>query len=247
MPKKVEKDEKELDLLDPSTPLLVEFKEKCPGTFKHSQTLADIVESCAQVLELDGNKLKLAAMYHDIGKMVNPDFFSENQGENNPHDDLEPLVSVQYITRHVSDSVLILINEPEFPRDVIEIISQHHGNTVVLPFWQKTPNKPDTPFRYPGKHPQTVEASVLMLCDMTEATAASHFQSHKDIIPDDLVEQVCKKLTSDHQLDEMKIGNLQTIKEVLVKELRSLYPKRIDYENGEKKKKNVAGRKHEPY
>ncbi len=123
-------------LLDSKYPLLQEFREACPGTFKHSQSLMSMIEGISLALDLDGDKMKVAALYHDVGKSFSPKYFSENQLEDeNPHDDLAPEISYQILTRHVSDSVMILINNPDFPREIIEIISQHHGSTVLRYFF----------------------------------------------------------------------------------------------------------------
>jgi hypothetical protein len=122
--------------LDTKYPLLTMFKELCPGTFKHSQALASMIDGVAVSLALDSNLLKLAATYHDIGKIFNPKYFTENQLEDEDvHKNLDPKISYEIITRHVSDSVIVLINEEGFPSKVIEIISQHHGQTVLRYFF----------------------------------------------------------------------------------------------------------------
>jgi putative nucleotidyltransferase with HDIG domain len=124
-------------LLESSYPLLQTLKDKCPGTFKHSQYLSLISDSVCTALGRDSLPLKISSMYHDIGKIINPKIFSENQveGDKDPHEILTPIMSAQLITRHVSDSVAILINDDNFPRSIIQIISQHHGNSLCRFFF----------------------------------------------------------------------------------------------------------------
>src|SRR6056297_96557 len=113
------------ELLDSKNPLLQNFREKCPGSYKHSQLLASMVEGLSLELGLNVELMKTAALYHDIGKLFNPNCFTENQNNNpDPHQKLDSMISYELITRHVSDSVALLINDKRFPRKVIEIISQ---------------------------------------------------------------------------------------------------------------------------
>lgn len=237
--KKIEKEEQsEPNLLEPTHPLFQRFKEACPGTVKHSLAVVQMVAEVAQVLDLDVEEMKLAATYHDIGKIVNPNIFSENQGEGNPHDEMDPWISSQMITRHVSDGVQLLINEQEFPRKVIEIISQHHGNTIVIYFFNKSKNKDKDRFRYFGPIPSSLEAAVLMICDSVEATAQSHIFNGKKTSPEKLVDQTIDRLVEDEQLNFMRIGDLKKIKEILRKELESILPKRVDYDSVDEEKKS---------
>ena len=122
------------ELLDSKYPLLQKFKEQCPGTYKHAQTMASMVEGVAAAIGLDVNEMKVVCLYHDVGKLFNPKAFTENQlDDNNIHDDLDPATSFQIITRHVSDTALILIDDPNFSKRLIRIVVQHHGNAVLKP------------------------------------------------------------------------------------------------------------------
>ena len=219
-------------LLDSTYPLLQKFREACPGTYKHSQSLASMVEGISIALNLDVTKMKTAAQYHDIGKMFNAKYFTENQLENeNPHDKLSPTMSYNIITRHVSDSVIILLNDHAFPRDVIEIISQHHGNSVVKYFFNKSKSDVEDPFRYKTTKPKSTESAVLMICDNIEATTRSMMQAGKINLAN-IVETAINNLIDDGQLDDvvMRLGDLKKIKEALAKELEGIYQKRINYE-----------------
>lgn len=219
-------------LLDSKYPLLQTFREACPGTFKHAQSLMSMIEGIAIALDLNEEKMKVAAMYHDVGKMFNPKYFSENQLEKeNPHADLHPSLSYHIITRHVSDSVIILLNDPNFPRDIIEIISQHHGATVLKYFADKDEEHSAEDYRYKTTKPTSVEAMVLMVCDRVEATSRSLAQSGK-FDPRRVINESLQNLIDDGQFDEvtMKLGDLKRIKAALAKELEGSYQKRVDYD-----------------
>jgi len=218
-------------LLDSKYTLLQEFRDACPGTFKHSQSLVSMIEGVSLALDLDEDIMKVAALYHDIGKMLSPKYFSENQLEDeNIHDGLEPTVSYQTITRHVSDSVMILINNPDFPRDIIEIISQHHGTTVLRYFCDKAKGKDDD-FRYKTTRPTSIESMVLMVCDGIEAMSRALAQAGK-FHPNKVINDTLQRLIDDGQLDEvtMKLGDLKKIKAALARELEGVYQKRVDYD-----------------
>ncbi len=219
-------------LLESTYPLLKTFREKTPGTHKHSQAVASMVETVSLSLALDITLMKVCATYHDIGKICNPVFFTENQMEGeNPHDTLDPWVSYQIVSRHVPDTVNILINNQDFPRKVIEIISQHHGNGIIKYFLDRAPNKPDpNTFRYHCAKPTSKESAVLMICDHVEAKSRSHFQAGK-LNPADVIESTINNLIDDGQLDEvtMKLGDLKKIKLAIAKELEGSYQKRVQY------------------
>jgi len=218
-------------LLDSKYPLLQEFRDACPGTFKHSQSLMSMIEGISIALDLDEDKMKIAALYHDVGKTFNPKYFSENQLEKeNPHDELTPDVSYQILTRHVSDSVIVLLNNPDFPREIIEIISQHHGTTVLRYFCDKAKGKDDD-FRYKSTKPTSIESMVLMVCDSIEAMSRALAQAGK-FDPNKIINETLQRLIDDGQLDDvtMKLGDLKKIKSALAKELEGVYQKRIDYD-----------------
>jgi putative nucleotidyltransferase with HDIG domain len=227
-------------LLDSSYPLLQKFREACPGSYKHSQAVASMVEMISLELGLDVTYMKVAAMYHDIGKSINPKYFTENQLDNeNPHEKLEPMLSYQLITRHVSDTALILLNDENFPRDLIEIICQHHGTSVVRYFFDKSNSDIEDNYRYKSRKPQDVQSMILMICDYIEARSRAEIQAGK-FDPILIIDDCINSLMSDGQLDEvvMKLGNLQKIKECLAKDLEGTYQKRVDYSKAKETNKN---------
>lgn len=218
-------------LLDSSYPLLKKFRESCPGTFKHCQNVASIVESISIALKLDPTFMQLCSIYHDIGKMINPYYFTENQLDNeNPHNKLDPYMSYQIITRHISDTALILLNDENFPREIINIITQHHGSSVVKYFYKKSGTDIDDLYRYKSQKPTCIQSAILMICDCIEARSRSEVQAGS-INPKNIIEETINDLMSDGQLDDvvMRLGDLQTIKDELAKELQGIYQKRVDY------------------
>jgi len=227
--------------LDMDYPLLDKLKTSAPGTYRHSQNVADMSESVASDLGLDTTLMKVAAMYHDIGKMLNPNFFTENQGsDGNPHDDLDPYISYQLITRHVADSLMILMTETDMPRKVMEIIVEHHGDTIIRSLYNKTDTKNPDVFRYKCPKPSGEYSSILMIVDSVEATARS--LSDKLITPEaksKVVKDTIDRLREDKQLDEMKVGTLRRVQQRLIRELDGIYHTRLDYdEELEKSKEN---------
>ena len=237
-----DKESKELQvLLDSTYPLLQKFREVCPGTYKHSQAVASIIEGVALALGLNIIKMKIMAHYHDIGKMFSPKCFAENQvDEDNPHDKLSPTVSYNIITRHISDSVIILINDHNFPRDIIEAISQHHGTSVLKYFFDKSGTDIEDVFRYKTTKPVSIESAVLMICDQIEATSRSFVQSNK-FDAQLVIDKTLNSLIDDGQLDDvvMRLGDLKRIKESLKKEIEGSYQRRIDYDKAKEKVKEV--------
>jgi putative nucleotidyltransferase with HDIG domain len=224
--------------LDSDYPLLEKFREIAPGSFKHSQNVADMCELIAKELNLDGNLMKVAGLYHDVGKMLNPQMFTENQDKDNPHDKLDPTISYQVISRHLSDSVLILFNY-NFPVEIIKIISQHHGNTIVKYFYDRSKSKIEDNYRYKCKQPETDEAAILMIVDSVEATARSLAGVNGKMEDPEkrhaVVDNTIMKLEEDGQLDNIKVGVLKVIRKVLYRELDSLYHRRVTYPEDEEK------------
>lgn len=228
----IEEKESFVQLLDTSYPLLKKLREEAPGTYKHSQALAAMIEGVSASLDLDINKMKVVALYHDYGKICNPKFFTENQLEDEDiHDSLDPWISAQLIRSHVSDTVNTLLNDKNFPREIIEIISQHHGTDIIQFFYDKSKEDDTSKFRYKGTRPKSVEAAILMITDHIEATSRSKYQAGK-FEPKDIIETSIQKLIDAGQMDDvyMKLGDLKKIKLALAKELEGIYQKRVDYD-----------------
>ncbi|MEA2081079.1 MAG: HDIG domain-containing protein [Pseudomonadota bacterium] len=218
------------NLLDSSYPLLKEFRNTCPGTYKHSQALVSMIEGISLTLELDVTTMKIMAQYHDIGKMLNPGYFIENQlDDENPNDNMSPEMSYQIISRHVSDTTMILTKDDNFPKEIIKMMQQHHGTTLVGDFFTKSSSTDENAFRYHSEKPSSLEAMILMICDNIEARSRSG-----EFDPDDVIDKTIERLTKDGQLDAMKLGDLRQIKDALGKELEGTHHKRVMYATDEK-------------
>jgi len=236
MPVEEEKKNIYKEIIDPDYSLITKFKELSPGSYKHSNNVMLFCESIARDLDLDVDLLRASAMYHDIGKINNPKIFSENQNGENIHDKLDPKTSYQLITRHVGDGIIILLQIRDIPIKLLNIISQHHGNTVLKYFYDKAEIEESEKYRYKCSVPDTLEASILMIVDTVEATTRSLYNNGKINTPEDkksVVENSIKRLIDDGQLDELKVGHLKRIKNVLIKELETMYHKREPYDDEE--------------
>lgn len=228
------------NLFDSEFSLLAKFKETAPGTYRHCQNVMNLCESIALEMKLNVEIMKIAGMYHDIGKMNGPSFFSENQDEfKNPHDSLDPFVSYNIITKHVGDSILYLLQIEDLPKEVIHIVSQHHGDTVLKSIFNKSEKGIEDKFRYKCQKPNCLESAILMISDSVEAAAKSMYnagklngtESRKKIVND-----ITDCLINDDQLDCIRVGDIKQIKKILVRELDSIYHKRIEYESEEDNK-----------
>jgi putative nucleotidyltransferase with HDIG domain len=230
-------------LLDAKYPFLEKLRDRAPGTYKHSQNVSGLCEAVALELDIDPTLMRVLGMYHDAGKISNPECFYENQnGSGNMHDDLDPMISFQLLTKHVSDGALILVQLDDFPSELIIPITQHHGNTVLKSLANKANNVEEDMFRYKNTcSPTSLEAAILMLCDSVEATIRGKEHDGKDIDIDDIrviIRKTCERLELDDQLDEVKVGDLKKIKIALQRDLESKYHKRDSkaYDEDEKKK-----------
>ncbi len=242
----IEFDDKQYDLkglLDAKFPFLERMRDKAPGTFKHCQNVASLCEAVALELDIDPTLMRVLGMYHDAGKIANPECFYENQnGSGNMHDDIDPMISFHLLSKHVSDSALILIQLKEFPSELIVPISQHHGNTVIKSLATKSKVEEDM-FRYKNTSPPTtLEAAILMICDSVEATVRSREHNHEDVTIDDIrkiIRGTTERLEADDQLDEVRVGDLKKIKKALQRDLESKYHKRDSkaYDDEEEKDK----------
>ena len=164
-----------LELCDPGSPLLRELMERADGTYNHSIMTGALAEAAARSIGADALLARVGAYYHDIGKLERPHFFVENQsGMRNPHDGAAPAQSAFIITAHVRDGVA-MAERAGLPRGIIDIIAQHHGNSLVTYFYRKASASgaevDEAPFRYEGEPPRTREAALVMLADSAEASA----------------------------------------------------------------------------
>ncbi|MBW3540750.1 MAG: HDIG domain-containing protein [Planctomycetes bacterium] len=231
-----------LELSDVSHPLLQELVRRAPGTYNHSMAVATIGETAADRIGANGLLVRVGAYYHDIGKMLKPQYFIENmtKGEASRHERLAPAMSTLIIIGHVKDGV-DLARQHNLPQPIIDFIEQHHGTTLVEYFYHEAARQADRQpdhrtdaeeanFRYPGPKPQTRETGVMMLADAVESAS----RALSDPTPariESLVHSLVMKKLLDGQFDEcsLKLSELHEIEDSLVKSLIAVYHGRIKY------------------
>lgn len=229
-----------IELGDVAHPLLQELVRRAPGTYNHSIMVASIAEAAADAIGAHGLLVRVGAYFHDIGKMLKPGYFVENQGQNgNRHDDLVPAMSTLIIIAHVKDGA-DLARQHHLPQQIIDFIQQHHGTTLVEYFYgraaaEQRASDPDRPvdesnFRYPGPKPQTKEAAVLMLADAVESASRSLVEPAPSRI-ESLVHDIAMKRLLDGQFSAcgLTLQELHTIQESLIKSLIAVYHGRVKY------------------
>ena len=230
-----------IELGDPAHPLLQELIRRAPGTYNHSITVASLAEAAAESIGARGLLVRVGAYFHDIGKMLKPGYFVENQGQgNNRHESLVPAMSTLVIIAHVKDGA-DLARQNKLPEAIIDFIQQHHGTTLVEYFYRQANEKrkgedpeggevDESSFRYPGPKPQTKEAGVLMLADAVESATRALKEPTPSRI-EGIVEQISMKRLLDGQFDEcgLTLQELQKIGESLVKSLTAVYHGRVKY------------------
>ncbi len=224
-----------LELSNTNSRLLMELNEKAPGTFQHSMQVANLAEASANEIGANAMLVRTGALYHDIGKMLNPMYFIENQTTSvNPHNELPPLDSASIIIDHVTKGIE-MAKKNGLPDRIIDFIRTHHGTTMVYYFYKKqeeiTPGQVDKrQFTYPGPIPFSKETAILMMCDACEAASKS-IKDPTAILIDELVEKVINSQMSSGQYmnSDITFKEIQTIKKVIKKKLKNIYHLRIEY------------------
>ena len=225
-----------LELSDTNSKLLKELSNKAPGTFHHSLNVANLAEASANEIGANAMLVRVGALYHDIGKMQNPTYFTENQSTGiNPHDELSSKESARIITDHVINGIEIA-RKNNLPDRVIDFIRTHHGTSVVYYFYmQEQKDYPDTEvdktdFSYPGPKPFSKETAILMMCDSIEAASKSLKEPTSTKI-EAFVESIINKQIEEGQFLNANITfkEIQSIKKVLKHKLANIYHLRIEY------------------
>ncbi|MBQ9418601.1 MAG: HDIG domain-containing protein [Bacteroidales bacterium] len=225
-----------MELSSTNTPALRDLSKRAPGTFQHSVQVANIAEDL--VNELGGNALlaRVGALYHDIGKMLNPFYFTENQtSEYNPHSELDYAESAQIITAHVTDG-LELARKYHLPAEVKDFIRTHHGTTHTGYFYAKElelhPDRDfdEALFRYPGPRPYSREMAVVMIVDGVEAACRS-LKQHTTDATASLIDRLIDGKVAEGQLDRCPLtyGDLSRIRQMLKDKMMSIYHVRVEY------------------
>ncbi|RIV45045.1 HD family phosphohydrolase [Flagellimonas pelagia] len=223
-----------LELSDTNSKLLKELSDKAPGTFHHSLQVANLAEAAANEIGANAMLVRVGALYHDVGKMEHPTYFTENQITNvNPHDDLPPKESAKIIIEHVIHGIEIA-RKNNIPDRVIDFIRTHHGTTLVYYFFKKQQeleqeaNEED--FRYPGPIPFSRETAILMMSDAVEAASKS-LKNPTFTIIDDFVEKIVKGQMQANQFlnANITLKEIEMVKKVLKQKLTNIYHLRVEY------------------
>lgn len=224
-----------VELSNINTPILKKLSETCPGTFQHSLQVSILASEAAAKIGADSQLVRTGAMYHDIGKMSNPVFFTENQSSVNPHDKLAFDESAQIIISHITEGVKIA-EKAGLPKAVINFIRTHHGRGKAKYFYNSFKNQyPDKEideeaFTYPGPNPFSKETAVLMMADSVEAASRS-LKEHTEEGIQQLVNKIIDSQIADGLLRNTPLTykDVETIKNVFVEKLKIMYHTRISY------------------
>lgn len=224
-----------LELSDFNHPLLKELSSKAPGTFHHSIIMGNLSEAAAESINANQILARVGCYYHDIGKILKPQFFIENQlDQNNKHNELNPSMSTKIIIAHVKEGIE-LAKKHKLPNELIDFIPMHHGTTLVSFFYDKAKSTAreeisDYSYRYPGPKPQTKETGIVMLADAIEAST----RVIEDPTPQKLelrIKEIIRARFMEGELDEcdLTLKDLTKIKESFLKILVGIHHHRIKY------------------
>ncbi len=223
------------ELSDSNNALLRRLSEVAPGTYQHSIQVSNLAFAIATAVGAKALLVRVGALYHDIGKMLNPVFFTENQVGVNPHTNMKPRESAQVIIEHVADG-LRLAKKNGVPDIISNFILTHHGNGLAKYFYNTYVNEhpgeevDEAPFRYPGPNPFSREQAILMMADSVEAAARSLDEYTEESIST-LVNRIIDTQVSEKYFQECPITfrDIATTKRVLIEKLKSIYHTRIQY------------------
>jgi putative nucleotidyltransferase with HDIG domain len=225
-----------LELSNTNSKLLRELNEKAPGTFQHSMQVANLAEAAANEIGANSMLVRTGALYHDIGKMAKPMYFTENQSTGvNPHNVLQPKDSAKIILDHVINGIEIA-KKNKLPDRIIDFIRTHHGTSVTYYFYkQELENNPDKEvdikkFQYQGPIPFSKETAILMMCDSAEAASKSLKNPTAQSI-DNLIDKIIDKQKNDNQFtnSDITFREIEKIKKIIKNKLMNIYHLRVEY------------------
>ena len=228
-----------LEINNTASDLINRLSREAPGTHQHSLIVANLAESAAKAINASALLARAGALYHDIGKLKRPLFFIENQGDiENPHDSLSPSLSTLIIVAHPRDGA-DLAKKEKLPAEVIDIIRQHHGTSILTPFYRRALEMEKiekkhkiivSDFRYPGPKPKSKEAAIVMLADSVEAALRVTRKPTAGVV-DEKVKEIIKDRLADGQLDEaeLTLHEIDLLTKTFAKVLNSYYHGRINY------------------
>ncbi len=226
-----------LELSNPNHPLLKRMLMEAPGTYHHSIIVGNLSESAAQAIGANSLLARVSAYYHDIGKLMRPYFFKENQiTSDNPHDKLTAKISATIIKNHVKDGVSLALKY-NLPKEIIDIIQQHHGTTLIKYFYHKAISKEDKSnpvdskiYKYEGPKPKTKESAIVLISDSVEAAVRCLPEPTKENISQ-LVNKIIDDKIEAGQLNDCNLtfNDIETIKIALINTLLGIFHERIEY------------------
>ncbi len=224
-----------VELSDINNPLLRELSEECPGTFNRSMAVSNLASAAANRIGANVQLVRTGSLYHDIGKIKNPAFYTENQHGVNPHDALDPIQSARIVTGHVREG-LAMAEKAKLPQVIRNFISEHHGAGKARYFYTIYRNAhpgeviDESAFSYPGPNPQSKETSILMMADSVEAASRS-MPDHSPEAISALVNKIIDGQIAEglHNDSPISFRDVQAIKEVFAQRLRTMYHSRISY------------------
>lgn len=224
-----------VELSDINNPLLRELSEECPGTFQHSMAVSNIAAAAASRVGANAQLVRTGALYHDLGKMSNPAFFTENQHGVNPHDALTPVQSAKIVIGHVIQG-LKRAEKVKLPHRLRDFIAEHHGRGTARFFYTTYCNShpgetvDPEPFTYPGPNPRSMETSLLMMADAVEAASRS-LKDHSEESIRNLVDRIIDAQVAEglHNDSPISFRDISEIKKSFASTLRTMYHSRISY------------------
>ncbi|OQC05464.1 MAG: hypothetical protein BWX76_00732 [Candidatus Cloacimonetes bacterium ADurb.Bin089] len=223
-----------LELLDFNHPLLKRLATEAVGTYHHSLVVGNLAEHAAEAIGANPLLARVGSYYHDIGKVINPEIFTENNEDSGDiHSQMEPEESAQLIRNHVTEGIA-LAKKYKIPQPVIDIIMEHHGDSIIRYFYEKAHKEgkelDKDVYRYPGPRPQTKEAAIVMLADIVESTTkAKEIENEEDIAK--IIDATIHYLLQEKQFDDapLSMQDLKKVKQSFIPVLDSIYRKRLDY------------------
>jgi len=250
-----------LELSDLNHKLMKRLQLEAPGTFHHSMVVASLAESAAESIGANAPMCRVCSYFHDIGKLNKPEYFIENQGDENPHDSLTPTMSALVIIAHVKDGVDLAVKHKLNPL-IIDVIKEHHGDSLVYYFYHKANEQKredegkvdkglekaedvtkvnEKNFRYPGPIPSSKESGIISLADAIESASRTLRKPTPSKIRG-LVDEIVMKRVSEGQLDDCKLSmrELKQVRDSFSSTLRSMLHSRIDYPKDQDKEKRSA-------
>jgi len=228
-----------LELGDVSHPLLQTLIKAAPATYGHCMQVGAIAETAAEAINARGLFTRVGAYFHDIGKIMKPEYFSENQGNvGNVHDTIEPQISTIVLIAHVKDGV-DMARQYHLPQPLIDLIEQHHGTSLVSFFYGRATKGgkegvEENTFRYPGPKPKSKEAAILMIADMCESACRSMGVGIPPNKIEGKVHALIKQKLDDGQFDDsgLTLNELKIVEKSVIGSVVAAMHGRIQYPEG---------------